>query len=132
MLDHLDELAEIRLRLDKLESRADSESALRATTDLKQAELTWRLESHNNLLRALGSTQREHTSRLIRLEEGQTRLEEGQVRLEVTYAHLAEGQSRLDQRQGRLETVCTSLVEGQSRLETGLQAVLGLLQRDEN
>ena len=91
---------EIGQRLDSVESRLNTEAGLRAMMDLGQATLTTRLDAQDNLLRALAVTQSEHTSRFRRLEEGHRRLEEGH---------------------GRLEQAVT-------RVETGVQTILGLLR----
>jgi chromosome segregation ATPase len=111
-----DELDEIRQRLDTLESRVNSEAGLRAMMDRDQASLTTRLDAQDRLLRALSTTQSEHTARLTRLEDGQRRLEDGQRRLE-------DGQRRLEDRQGSLEVAV-------GRVETGVQAILALLSED--
>jgi len=97
-----DELDEIRQRLERLESRMNSEAGLRAMMDLDQASLTARLDAQDNLLRALAITQSEHTSRLRRVDERLTRLEDGQRRLE----------------------------DAVTRVETGVQAILTLLSGD--
>ena len=94
-----DELDEIRQRLDTLESRVNSESGLRAMMDLDQGSLTMRLDAQDNLLRALATTQSDHTSRLTRLEEGHSRLEADHRRLE----------------------------DAIGRVEVGVQTILGLL-----
>ncbi|HEY7014637.1 MAG TPA: hypothetical protein VH480_17890 [Streptosporangiaceae bacterium] len=109
-----DELDEIRRRLDTLESRMNHESDLRAMMDLDQASLSARLDAQDRLLRALSHTQSDHTSRLIRLEEGQTRLE-GRV------SSLEEGQRSLGEGQRRLEGTV-------GRVEIGIQTILALLQ----
>jgi tetrahydromethanopterin S-methyltransferase subunit G len=100
---------EIGQRLDSVESRLNTEAGLRAMMDLDQATLTTRLDAQDNLLRALAVTQSEHTARFRHLEEGHRRLEEGHRRLE-------EGHGRLEQ--------------AVSRVETGIQAILGLLRED--
>jgi tetrahydromethanopterin S-methyltransferase subunit G len=104
-----DELDEIRQRLDRVESRLDTEAGLRAMMDLDQAALTTRLDAQDKMLRALAVTQSEHTARFRRLEEGHRRLEEGHRRLE-------EGHGRVE--------------AGVSRVETGIRAILGLLGED--
>jgi uncharacterized coiled-coil protein SlyX len=63
------------------------------------AKLTVRLDAQDRLLRALSTTQSDHTQRLTRLEAGQQRLEE---------------------RLGRVEGTV-------SRVEVGVEAILGLL-----
>ena len=104
-----DELDDIRRRLDALERRMDSEAGLRAMMDLDQATLTARFDAQDHLLRALATTQSEHTSRLTRLEDGQRRLEDGQRRLEG-------GHRRLE---GAI-----------ARVETGIQTIIGMLGPD--
>jgi chromosome segregation ATPase len=108
--------SEIGQRLDSVESRLNTEASLRAMMDLDQATLTTRLDAQDTLLRALAVTQSEHTERFRRLEEGHRRLEEGHRRLE-------EGHRRLEEGHGRVEA-------GVSRVETGIRAILGLLGED--
>jgi hypothetical protein len=87
----------------------DSESDLRAMMDLDQASLSARLDAQDQLLRALSVTQGDPTSRLIRLEEGQTRLES-------RVSSLEDGQRRLEGTVGRVEigirTILTLLQNG--------------------
>jgi septal ring factor EnvC (AmiA/AmiB activator) len=92
----------MRQRLDRLESRMDSEAGLRAMMDLDQATLTTRLDAQDNLLRALAITQSEHTSRFRRVEDRLTGVED-----------------RLTEVNGTV-----------TRVETGVQAILQLLRED--
>jgi chromosome segregation ATPase len=98
-----------RQRLDRLESRTDSEAGLRAMMDLDQATLTTRLDAQDNLLRALAVTQSEHTSRFRHVDD-----------------RLAGVEDRLTGVEERLTDVNGTV----TRVETGVQAILQLLRED--
>src|SRR5580693_9255922 len=108
-----DELDELRRRLDTVESRLDSESGLRAMMDHDLAKLTVRLDAQDRLLRALSTTQSDHTQRL-------TRIEDRLGGLEVRFTGLEERFTGLEEQFGRVEGTV-------SRVEVGVQAILGLL-----
>jgi chromosome segregation ATPase len=129
-----DELDELRRRLDTVESRLDSESGLRAMMDHDLARLTVRLDAQDRLLRALSTTQSDHTQRLMRLEAGQQRLEErfGGIeerfgRIEERFGGIEERFGRVEERFGRVEERFGRVEVTVSRVEVGVQAILGLM-----
>jgi chromosome segregation ATPase len=132
-----EELDEIRQRLDALESRVNIEADLRAMMDRDQAWLTTRLDAQDRLLRALSTTQSEHTARFGRVEgrlsgvEGRLSGVEGRLSgVEGRLSRLEDGQQRLEDGQQRLENRQGSLEVAVGRVETGVQAILSLLSED--
>jgi len=88
---HRDEFSHLEQRVTRLEDRVESESGLRAMMDLDQSRVIARLDAQDRLLQALANTQRDHTARLSRLEDGQQRVEEGQRQLVQTVGTVHDG-----------------------------------------
>jgi peptidoglycan hydrolase CwlO-like protein len=108
------EFARLEERVTVLEESVQSESGLRAMMDHDQASLTTRLEAQDRLLRALATTQSDHTARLTRVEAGQERLE--------------AGQQRLEERTGRIEEHGLELERIVGHVREGIDTILVLLR----
>jgi hypothetical protein len=115
MSDDLDDLAEwrgnIESRVSTLEVTVKTQAHVRAQMDRDISDLNLKLDAQGRLLRALADTQSEHTATLA----GHT-------------ATLADHTARLADHTARL----TRLEAGQEKVLAGVQAIIGLLDGQDN
>ena len=108
MSDDLDGFAEWRdnmeSRVSTLELTVKTEARVRAQMDEDMRDLAVKLDVQGRLLRAVAETQSDHTIRLTRLEAG-----------------LSDHTARL-----------TRLEAGQAKVLAGVQAIIGLLDRQDD
>ena len=113
MSDDLDDLAEwrgnIESRVSTLEGTVKTQARVRAQMDRDLSNLNLKLDAQGRLLQALADTQSEHTATLT----------------EHT-AILTDHTRRLT----RLEAGQAQLVIGQAKVLAGVQAIIGLLDRE--
>ena len=101
----------IEARVSTLEVTVETQALVRAQMDRDISDLSVKLDAQGSLLQALADTQSEHTATLADHTARLTRLE--------------SGVAQLDSRVANLEA-------GQEKVLAGVQAIIGLLDREDN